>query len=87
MNLHAQIMNLPDQCDPAGDSDPFCRGYKHGHRDARHAAAELALSADAINAELLAALNATLSFCRPQTGHEMDSYHAARAAVAKAVQP
>lgn len=45
MNLHGQIMNLP-QCDPGLEADPQ-RAYKLGHRDARHAAAELALAADA----------------------------------------
>lgn len=42
MNLHRDLMNL--QCDP----DPTLSvradvGYKMGHRDARHAAAELSL--------------------------------------------
>jgi len=43
MNLHNEIMNI--HC------NPFCAkhsaSYKIGHRDARHAAAELALKADA----------------------------------------
>jgi hypothetical protein len=47
MSLHRQIMNLPDNVDAGAESDAFCRGYKYGHRDARHAAAELTLSADA----------------------------------------
>ena len=47
MNLHGQIMNL--QCKPANmDAEPNQKlAYKVGHRDARHAAAELALKADA----------------------------------------
>ena len=52
MNLHAQIMNLPVQ---PGVQHSW--NYMDGHRDARHAAAELALQADALNAELLAALS------------------------------
>ena len=37
--LHQAIMNLP--CDDNWDA-----GYKYGHRDARHAAAELVLAAE-----------------------------------------
>ena len=53
MDLHGQIMNLQSDNKP---SIPLCGGspelrevlaYKLGHRDARHAAAELALGADA----------------------------------------
>jgi len=43
--LPAQIMNLPDKVGPEGAEDSFCRGYKFGHRDARHAAAELVSAA------------------------------------------
>ena len=44
MNLHGQMMNLhPPESGVAG-----CYEYKVGHRDARHAAAELALKYDAI---------------------------------------
>ena len=43
-DLHAKIMNLP--CDPDGagynPEGPRARAYKLGHKDARHAAAELA---------------------------------------------
>ena len=42
MNLHGQIMNLPASGEPTAGS----MAYKLGHRDARHAAAELALKAD-----------------------------------------
>jgi len=53
MNLHNLIMNLP--CKP--NSDNFLDAgtlltYKYGHRDARHAAAELAIAADARIEEL-----------------------------------
>ena len=47
MDLHGQIMNLPT---PAiVETLPYGRrmAYKTAHRDARHAAAELALKADA----------------------------------------
>ena len=48
--LHGQIMHLPHT--PPTDIrrsvvNPSWHGYQIGHRDARHAAAELALSADA----------------------------------------
>jgi predicted dithiol-disulfide oxidoreductase (DUF899 family) len=42
-SLHAQIMNLPMRLDDR-DSGAYANGYKHGFKDARHAAAELALS-------------------------------------------
>lgn len=45
-DLHAAIMNLgcmPDR-NPAQEPS-YCLGYKYGHRDMRHAAAELALAA------------------------------------------
>jgi galactose-1-phosphate uridylyltransferase len=46
MNLHGQIMNLP-VVPKNMDAEPNQRlAYKLGHRDARHAAAELALTAD-----------------------------------------
>jgi hypothetical protein len=48
MDLHGQIMNLPATGEPAGGS----MAYKLGHRDARHAAAELALRGDAAAAAL-----------------------------------
>jgi hypothetical protein len=46
MNLHDQIMKLSDDVQPVGAEDPFCRGYKFGHRDARDRAARLAIEAD-----------------------------------------
>jgi hypothetical protein len=46
MNLHGQIMNLATPFAGAYDED-VRDAYKCGHRDARHAAAELAHSADA----------------------------------------
>lgn len=94
--LHRQIMNLPAKpYDGTQTYDAYCKG----HRDARHAAAELALKADAqIEAltaqrdELLAALEGILMHIG--TGREdgvewvcepvhRDEIKAARAAIAK----
>ena len=46
MDLHGQIMNILADANKAGTDDARL-AYLHGHRDARHAAAELALKADA----------------------------------------
>lgn len=48
--LHRDIMNLPCKVpgsEPAGDHEAavWTNGYKRGHRDARHAAAELVAAA------------------------------------------
>lgn len=48
MTLHNQIMNIPTVIGTYNDL--FC--YKLGHRDARHAAAELALKYDALIEDL-----------------------------------
>lgn len=45
IELHAKIMNI-QACDPGLEADPQI-AYKMGHRDARHAAAELAIEAGA----------------------------------------
>ena len=79
--LHAQIMNLPATGKPSGGSI----AYKLGHRDARHAAAELALQADAVRDELLAALQGLMQ--AESRGRVMPigpAWDEARAAVAKA---
>jgi hypothetical protein len=56
MSLHAKIMNLPAlMCSPA-DSVDAGRAYKIGHRDARHAAADIASEADALIADLVSEL-------------------------------
>lgn len=52
MNLHNQIMNIPTDVDFTGWSDHDRQSYKRGHRDARHAAAELSLKAEARSEEL-----------------------------------
>jgi hypothetical protein len=53
MPLHGKIMNIraktPSDLDKA---DGLVHAYRLGHRDARHAAAELALRADALADEL-----------------------------------
>jgi hypothetical protein len=53
MDLHASIMNIP------ADRNRSDRAYKEGHRDARHAAAEMALAAEE-EIERLKAENAAL---------------------------
>lgn len=52
MNLHNQIMNIPTDIDFTDWSDHDRQSYKRGHRDARHAAAELSLKAEARIEEL-----------------------------------
>lgn len=54
-DLHAQIMNLQPRRDPDGMSIGWSPAYLDGFRDARHAADEIALQADAVRDELLAA--------------------------------
>ena len=48
MNLHSEIMNIQGR--KGTYNDEYC--YKLGHRDARHAAAELSLKAEARIEEL-----------------------------------
>lgn len=58
-DLHAQIMNLPCKYEAAWQTpapSDWVEGYVNGHRDTRHAAAELALSADSAIKELREAL-------------------------------
>lgn len=64
MSLHNEIMNTPaniilDGPDGVGNvSQNRYTAYKEGHRDARHAAAELALKYDVLVEKLLDALEA-----------------------------
>ena len=58
-SLHADIMNLPVKMSVPEFRGEALRGYKVGHRDARHAAAELAIAADSRIEELEAALKAS----------------------------
>jgi hypothetical protein len=56
VNLHNRMFNLRCEVPPMVVDD---QAYKLGHRDARHAAAELALSADEQIRKLREALTAT----------------------------
>lgn len=64
MSLHNEIINTPaniilDGPDGVGNvSQNRYTAYKEGHRDARHAAAELALKYDVLVEKLLDALEA-----------------------------
>jgi len=53
MNLHNEIMNIQER--KGTYNDEYC--YKLGHRDARHAAAELSLKAEARIEELEAEID------------------------------
>jgi hypothetical protein len=64
MNLHAKIMNLT--CDTQRMTSVERMAYKLGHRDARHAAGELANEADVLIAELLVALETANSCMKVQ---------------------
>lgn len=56
MNLHNEIMNIQcdsnDECTYKYGQEHHHTSYKLGHRDARHAAAELSLKAEARIEEL-----------------------------------
>lgn len=64
MDLHAEIMNIQcdtnDECTYKYGQDHHHTSYKIGHRDARHAAAELALKAQARIDELESLLKEAL---------------------------
>ncbi|MBV60945.1 MAG: hypothetical protein CMH65_06550 [Nevskiales bacterium] len=47
MDLHGKIMNIPANVPKDYDQGDYRLAYQTGHRDARHAAAELAMAADA----------------------------------------
>lgn len=71
MNLHNEIMNIPvdnrkhlDAVSSAGAA-----AYKLGHRDARHAAAELSLKAEARIEELEEVLKAFLDWTTNEYGN------------------
>ena len=55
MSLHGEIMNLPAKPSISANAS-VDHAYRVGHRDARHAAAELALKADAEIERLRSAL-------------------------------
>jgi hypothetical protein len=74
-NLHQQIMNIPADKRPVGGSRACDEAYLFGHRDARHAAAELASAAvadaapasEARIAEAVRALESQVAEC-PDAG-------------------
>lgn len=103
LDLHAAMMNLPCKVPTSLVSDvtrehylladdPVIRAYRVGHRDARHAAAELALQADAMKAELLFELEGLVHFSDgfglygdgPAAKELRRWVYGARAAIAKA---
>lgn len=59
MNLHSEIMNIP--CDVSKVNSDRQLVFKLGHRDARHAAAELSLKAEARIEELEEVLKGLLN--------------------------
>ena len=81
MNLHNEIMNIPVQFPELGFEGigpPLA--YKIGHRDARHAAAELSLKAEARIEELETALtdlyvaSGTISNCAYNVGQSHEDW-------------
>lgn len=74
MNLNEKIMNLqtPELLTFRGDDSPLL-AYRVGHRDARHAAAELALKADAC-IEALRELDKRLKECAETPASAADAY-------------
>ena len=83
MNLHGQIMNLPFVAQPDVTTYKSEYAAKLGHRDARHAAAELALKADAC-IEVLRAIveqQRTMGFDGSPSDELMDVARSALAAV------
>lgn len=61
MNLHNEIMNIQVNSDTIRSEVGSPRDYKLGHRDARHAAAELSLKQQAKFEEALDLLWATVN--------------------------
>jgi hypothetical protein len=78
MNLHQEIMNIQITVDRSGWLPVEKNGYAHGHSDARHAAAELSLKAEARIEELEGVLSklmnkARYTLCSSQFD-ELDEY-------------
>ena len=74
MNLHAQIMNLqaPDYAGLLASPD---YAAKIGHREARHAASELALKADAEREETIRVLRNLLAGNEYKTLEGLSGWH------------
>lgn len=58
MSLHNEIMNIPESQETIRSECGSPRDYKLGHRDARHAAAELSLKYETLIEKLFDALEA-----------------------------
>lgn len=56
MSLHNEIMNIQDKAAENNYQHSHATAYKIGHRDARHAAAELSLKYENLIERLLEAL-------------------------------
>jgi hypothetical protein len=70
MSLHDKIMNIRCVLPIAGAGDRVV--FKEGHRDARHAAAELALQYDALIEQMAAALAVFVDFPEDTFAGEQD---------------
>ena len=87
MSLHGQIMNAQCNIPRAWSSRALGEAYRDGHRDARHAAAELALRGDAA-AVALRGLDARLRECMAlglSAAEAYDSFYQAETATALGV--
>ena len=87
MNFHKRVMYIP--CDDQQDSIPLdsLAAYRHGHKDARYAAAELANYADAELEQMHTALQLCLEhfereICGEATMIDSDFGEAYRACLA-----
>lgn len=76
-NLHGQIMNLTVD-NPQHDvmTDREKTAYKLGHRDSRHAAAELALETDQQREELRGALEQMIPLAELSQGLDVADWEA-----------
>ena len=84
IDLHARIMKLRAREDGPFGSPSTRIAYKTGHRDARHAAAELASEQDVVVEELYEALEACVSSLVDSGRDHAPSVEQARVALAKA---
>lgn len=80
MDLHGDIMNIQALIPTEALEDGKVHAYKIGHKDARHAAAELALKADARIEELEEALkelyiaSGTVANCAYNVGQSQEDW-------------
>ena len=89
MDYHGRIMNI--ECLPPARMnqhpvDPECSAYRIGHRDARHAAAEIACEAQAEIARLREVLTVIAYPLNIGKVYHMDAVKQARAALAPAAE-